>query len=118
MKTHWGNGGLFKHYKTDTFSYSSRSHRSTEAIMINRITDGITNLGYKNSASRHVSTLVLLIIITANLRLHPVRGSNIICSKSEYVMSGIEFKKCQDETLQSFEPQSEHARHSSKYIGY
>jgi len=50
--------------------------------------------------------MILILILTAGSIIHHVRGSNIICSESEYVTSGIEFKQCQDETLQSFQPQS------------
>ena len=57
-----------------------------------------------------VKYLVVIFILTTNLIIHPVRSSNIICSKSEYVRSGIEFKQCQDETLQSFQPESAAAR--------
>ena len=87
-----------------------------EALIIKELILRITTLlqcRYKNKLSPHVSSLLLILILTACLTIHPVRGSNIICSKSEYVTSGIEFKKCQDETLQSFEPQSEAARRSS-----
>ena len=65
-------------------------------------------------SSPYVKSLIVILILTASSIIHPARGSNIICSESEYVTSGIEFKQCQDETLQSFQPQSTGAR--SKYI--
>ena len=65
----------------------------------------------KNSLMSSSNKLfVIFILILNSIIIHPVRGSSIICSKSEYVTSGIEFKKCQDETLQSFQPENSHAK--------
>ena len=57
-----------------------------------------------------VKYFLVIFLLTINPIIHPVTSSNIICSKSEYVRSGIEFKQCQDETLQSFQPESAAAR--------
>ena len=61
-------------------------------------------------------TLLTLLYLLAclSIKLHPVKGKHIICSKEEYVTSGIEFKTCQDETLKSFEPADEGARQGRK----
>jgi len=72
-----------------------------------------TSRGSKNSLTCPVRyLLVLFVLILSLINIHPVSGSSIICSKSEYVTSGIEFKKCQDETLQSFQPENSNARES------
>ena len=57
---------------------------------------------------------LLYLLMLFSINLHPAKGKNIICSKEEYVTSGIEFKTCQDETLKSFEPEDEGARRSRK----
>ena len=58
----------------------------------------------------YIETLAVILVLSSYPIIHSVEGANIICSKSEYVTSGIEFKKCQDETLHSFEPSSRGAR--------
>ena len=57
-----------------------------------------------------VKYLIVIFIFITNSIIHPVKSSNIVCSKAEYVRSGIEFKQCQDETLQSFQPESAAAK--------
>ena len=61
----------------------------------------------------HVSFALMLLILTICLTIYPAKGKNIVCSKAEYVTSGIEFKQCQDETLKSFQPENPSARRSS-----
>ena len=60
--------------------------------------------------SVYIETLAVILVLSSYSIIHSVKGANIICSKSEYVTSGIEFKKCQDETLHSFEPPTRGAR--------
>ena len=62
----------------------------------------------------YIETLAVILVLSSYPIIHSVEGANIICSKSEYVTSGIEFKKCQDETLHSFEPSSRGARGKKK----
>ena len=76
-----------------------------------------TSRGSKNSLTCPVRyLLVLFVLILSLINIHPVSGSSIICSKSEYVTSGIEFKKCQDETLQSFQPENSNARGTKLFL--
>lgn len=82
-----------------------------------RFTLGVTS--HISSQDKHqfmsdVKYLIVIFILITNSIIHPVKSSNIICSKAEYVRSGIEFKQCQDETLQSFQPSGEHVESKFK----
>ena len=93
--------------------FQRASHCNVENIMVKQVTFEIptpTSLKYKHHVFFDIKYLIVVLVLTTNTIIHPVRGGNIICSKSEYVTSGIEFKKCQDETLQSFQPENRQAR--------